>query len=125
MEKILCITACLAILLPLLARLAEPNAVCTVETVLATGPDPVAELALLASEHHVARIVLPPSINRLDPAAVTRVADLADFALQEKTDYKTLKLLNPWLRDTKLSNREGRTYVLLLPAEGFHDAATE
>jgi hypothetical protein len=48
-----------------------------VETVLATGPDPVAELALLASEHRIGRIVLPPSINRLDPAAVTRVADLA------------------------------------------------
>ena len=48
-----------------------------VETVLATGPDPVTELALLASEHRIARIVLPPSINRLDPAAVTRVADFA------------------------------------------------
>ena len=48
-----------------------------VETVLATGPDPVAELALLASEGNVARIVLPPSINRLDPAAVQRVAELA------------------------------------------------
>jgi hypothetical protein len=45
--------------------------------VLATGPDPVAELALLVSEGNVGRIVLPPSMNRLDPAATQRVVDLA------------------------------------------------
>jgi hypothetical protein len=50
------------------------------------------------------------------------VPDLADFALRRNTDYKTLKLLNPWLRDTKLTNKDGRTYRLLLPAEGFHEA---
>jgi hypothetical protein len=48
-----------------------------VETVLATGPDPVAELALLVSEGNVGRIVLPPSMHRLDPAATRRVVDLA------------------------------------------------
>ncbi len=53
------------------------------------------------------------------------IADLADFALQQHTDYKTLKLLNPWLRDTRLSNREGRAYALLLPSEGFDDASSE
>ncbi len=52
------------------------------------------------------------------------VADLADYAIAQGTDYKTLKLLNPWLRDNHLTNREGRTYTLLLPAEGF-DAVRE
>src|SRR5690606_12712753 len=33
------------------------------------------------------------------------IADLADFAKANGTDYKTLKLLNPWLRDNKLTNR--------------------
>lgn len=47
------------------------------------------------------------------------VANLADFALAQGTDYKTLKLLNPWLRDNQLTNREGRTYTVQLPAEGF------
>ncbi len=46
-----------------------------VETVLATGPDPVAELALLASERHVDRIVLPPSMHRQDAAGVERLVD--------------------------------------------------
>ena len=53
------------------------------------------------------------------------IADLADLAQVNNTDYKTLKLLNPWLRDSKLTNREGRTYSLLLPAEGFNDASAE
>lgn len=48
-----------------------------VETVLATGPDPVAELALLAAGGNVGRIVLPPSMERLDPAAVLRAIELA------------------------------------------------
>ena len=40
----------------------------------------------------------------------------------ETTNYRTLKLLNPWLRDVKLTNREGRTYTILLPSEGFDSA---
>ena len=51
-----------------------------------------------------------------------RIDDLADLAIRQGTDYKTLKLLNPWLRDTKLSNAQGRTYQLLLPAGDFNDA---
>ena len=54
----------------------------------------------------------------------TSVADLTAFALSEGTDYRTLKLLNPWLRDSKLSVPEGRSYSILLPAEGFDDAVT-
>jgi membrane-bound lytic murein transglycosylase D len=52
------------------------------------------------------------------------VADLSSFALNEGTDYRTLKLLNPWLRDNKLSVAPGRSYTILLPAEGFNDAVT-
>lgn len=50
------------------------------------------------------------------------VPDLADWALSHGTDYRTLKLLNPWLRDIQLTNRENRTYTVLLPAEGFDTA---
>lgn len=52
----------------------------------------------------------------------TSVPDLADWAMASGTDYKTLKLLNPWLRDNQLTNREGRSYEVLLPAEGFDTA---
>lgn len=47
------------------------------------------------------------------------VTDLADYAIAQGTDYKTLKLLNPWLRENRLTNREGRTYAVLLPAADF------
>ncbi|MBL7962252.1 MAG: lytic transglycosylase domain-containing protein [Flavobacteriales bacterium] len=47
------------------------------------------------------------------------VTDITAFATRQGTDYKTVKLLNPWLRDAKLTNKEGRNYTLLLPAEGF------
>ncbi|WKZ66626.1 MAG: lytic transglycosylase domain-containing protein [Flavobacteriales bacterium] len=53
------------------------------------------------------------------------IEDIAAFALRHGTDYKTVKLLNPWLRDTRLTNKEGRAYTLLLPGEGFHDAPAE
>ena len=52
------------------------------------------------------------------------VADLADYAVAQRTDYKTLKLLNPWLRDNSLLNKTGKTYTVLLPAPGF-DAVAE
>ncbi|MCB0794784.1 MAG: lytic transglycosylase domain-containing protein [Flavobacteriales bacterium] len=48
------------------------------------------------------------------------VLDLAAFAKEQRTDYKTLKLLNPWLRETRLSDLQGKEYTLLLPAEGFN-----
>lgn len=52
------------------------------------------------------------------------VEDLADYAVAQRTDYKTLKLLNPWLRDNSLLNKTGKTYTVLLPAPGF-DAVAE
>lgn len=53
------------------------------------------------------------------------IEDLADLAIRQGTDYKTLKLLNPWLRDVKLTNAKGKTYELLLPAEDFDTAAED
>ena len=47
------------------------------------------------------------------------IPDLAAFAREQGTDYRTLKLLNPWLRSTKLGNTQHRSYTLLLPAEDF------
>jgi hypothetical protein len=53
------------------------------------------------------------------------VADLNAFATEHHTNYKLLKLLNPWLRDNKLSGRADKTYTVLLPAEGFNSATVE
>lgn len=44
------------------------------------------------------------------------VGSLIAFAKSKGTNYKTLKMLNPWLRDKTLNNIKGRTYTLFLPA---------
>lgn len=45
------------------------------------------------------------------------IGDLAAFAFARGINYKTLKLLNPWLRDNVLTNKSGRTYVIKLPVQ--------
>jgi hypothetical protein len=47
----------------------------------------------------------------------TAIDDLAEFAIEEGTGYKELKILNPWLREDHLDNASGKTYRILLPAE--------
>jgi hypothetical protein len=49
----------------------------------------------------------------------TAVPDLVDFAFKNQTNYKMLKYLNPWLRDSKLTNASKKTYIIKIPAEGF------
>lgn len=45
------------------------------------------------------------------------VANLADFSIEQGTNYKMLKYFNPWLRENALTVRSGRTYIIELPAE--------
>ena len=47
------------------------------------------------------------------------IEDITDLALRQGTDYKTVKLLNPWLRGSTLTNANSKSYQLLLPADGF------
>lgn len=47
----------------------------------------------------------------------TSVADWAVFAFQEGINYKTLKYLNPWLRDNYLDNNTGTAYSIKIPTE--------
>jgi hypothetical protein len=53
------------------------------------------------------------------------IENIAEWAVRQGTDYRTVKLLNPWLRDNKLTNPKGNTYTLLLPAEDFNEAAED
>lgn len=47
------------------------------------------------------------------------IENLNDFAQRQGTDYRTLKLLNPWLRDIRLSSTKGAVYTVLLPGDDF------
>jgi membrane-bound lytic murein transglycosylase D len=43
------------------------------------------------------------------------IPDLAAFAKAQGTNYKMLKLLNPWLRSRKLAAKPGKTYMIDIP----------
>ncbi|WP_018477623.1 lytic transglycosylase domain-containing protein [Pontibacter roseus] len=43
------------------------------------------------------------------------IPDLATYALEQGTNYKTLRLFNPWLRGYKLTVAEGKEYDLRMP----------
>lgn len=45
------------------------------------------------------------------------VSNLAQFAQDQGTNYKMLKLLNPWLRARKLTIKNGKSYTIQLPAD--------
>ena len=43
------------------------------------------------------------------------IKSLPDFAKENRTNYKMLKILNPWLMKTYLSNPDSLEYTLLMP----------
>ena len=48
----------------------------------------------------------------------TSVTNFADYASSLGVNYKTLKLYNPWLRDTELKNKTSTLYKIKVPKEG-------
>ncbi len=47
----------------------------------------------------------------------TPIENIADFAKQYNITYKELKLVNPWLRETRLNNKSGKEYKIQIPLE--------
>lgn len=47
----------------------------------------------------------------------TSVASFAAFAKEHKTTYRMLKLYNPWLRSSSLTNKYKKTYQIKIPIE--------
>lgn len=48
-------------------------------------------------------------------AVDTAIANIANFAKQFKVSYKELKLVNPWLKQTKLNNKSRKQYYIKIP----------
>lgn len=49
------------------------------------------------------------------------ITNLTDFALGQEVNYKILKIFNPWLRKSYLTNKSKKTYTILLPKKGYTD----
>ena len=47
----------------------------------------------------------------------TAIANIASFAKHFNTNYKELKLYNPWLRENKLNNKSRKLYHIKVPVE--------
>ena len=45
------------------------------------------------------------------------IENLVDFAEEHGIRYATLKGANLWLRDSKLTNKAGKTYEIVIPRE--------
>ncbi|MCB9314362.1 MAG: transglycosylase SLT domain-containing protein [Lewinellaceae bacterium] len=57
-----------------------------------------------------------PPMDNVDKVTVdSAVANWGDFAIQHGTNYRMLKVYNPWLKDNKLTNKARKTYTILIP----------
>jgi hypothetical protein len=45
----------------------------------------------------------------------TPITNLVDFAINQGITYKQLKNFNPWLRSDKLTNKQGKKYIIDIP----------
>ena len=46
------------------------------------------------------------------------IESFASYAKEKQINYKLLKFFNPWLRESYLRNKLGKTYVIQLPKDG-------
>lgn len=60
---------------------------------------------------------LYPPIPYKEVKVNTSISNLPDFAKKEGITYAQLKDFNPWLRDTSLENKSGRSYILHIPTQ--------
>ena len=63
-----------------------------------------------------------PEIPYQEVKVDSTVASFAEFAKNFGTNYKTLKLLNPWLRKPFLTNKAKKTYLIKIPVEGIRNS---
>mgnify|MGYP000265915023 CR=1 FL=1 len=66
---------------------------------------------LLKREH------LYPPIPYKKVTVSTSINDLNDYAKSQGITYAQLRDTNPWLRDTSLRNKTGKTYTLYIPTQ--------
>lgn len=66
---------------------------------------------------------LYPPLKYYEVEVDTAVTSFAQFAEHFNTNYKILKLYNPWLRESYLTNKRGKTYAIKIPERGFRESA--
>lgn len=62
---------------------------------------------------------LYPELDYYEVKVDTAIADFSVFAKRFGTNYKMLKLLNPWLRKPYFTPKSDKTYIIKMPADGM------
>lgn len=62
---------------------------------------------------------LYPELKYYEVKIDTAITDFSDFAKRYGTNYKLLKLFNPWLRKPYFTPRPNKEYLIKIPAEGM------
>jgi len=63
-----------------------------------------------------------PEFNYYEVKVDTAVSDFSAFARKFGTNYKILKLLNPWLRKPYLTPKTNKEYMIKIPSDGMRSA---
>ena len=64
---------------------------------------------------------LYPELKYYEVQVDTAVTDFSDFAEKFATNYKLLKILNPWLRKPYLTPKSNKVYFIKVPSEGMRN----
>ncbi len=64
---------------------------------------------------------LYPLIPCYEVTIDTPVEDFARWAARYSINYKILKYFNPWLRDTHLTDLNGKSYYVMIPESGYRN----
>jgi hypothetical protein len=62
-----------------------------------------------------------PELKYYEVKVDTVVTDFSSFAKKFGTNYKILKLLNPWLRKPYLTPKSNKEYMIKIPSEGMRN----
>jgi membrane-bound lytic murein transglycosylase D len=62
-----------------------------------------------------------PELSYFEVKVDTAVTDFSAFAQKFGTNYKILKLLNPWLRKPYLTPKSNKEYMIKLPSDGMRN----
>lgn len=57
------------------------------------------------------------TLNTKTIIVTSSISNLANWAMDNRTTYKMLRLLNPWMRGRSLIVKPGKSYVVKLPAD--------
>lgn len=71
--------------------------------------------------YHYRKSDLYPPISTNSIQVDSTIEDLAAFARDHKINYKILKLVNPWLRDAQLPNKNRKVYYIEIPTGDLPD----